>query len=209
MTHKILPLFLLAAGALLAATPSAPQTEKSLPRRLTDSCIAGERDRPTLNHRVFKTATFRMVDRDAGTERDRDGTLYNAYIRGGEETARLPKGVDLKVILGGCETHSNTYEFTLPDKGPAATDSRYWLNRAAQLIDQVRPANTDITVNLSMLSRRLREAARARPTLNADGEYYGDLRKPGPDEPIGETFVARIREDAGRRVISVSYYIAL
>lgn len=181
--------------AWIAALAVCAATSVAAAERPQAECVAATRDTPTLSRKVLPSARFRIVEAPIGWER-RDGKVVDVYLRTGEETAQLTPRVKLQVNLGGCETYSNVYRFTIPREPKAG--QAFWLRKSAELIALVEPANLDTGVDLDQLRQALLKAAKHKPAA-LEGPIRGEDR----------TFDVKIEDKADATVVTVGYYIAL
>lgn len=184
-------LFALALAAL--ATPVHAQ------------CIGAGRDKPSLNKKILKDATFEQVSTEV-----RGGGAAPSFQLSAVERATLPGGIGLTVALRNCNTYANVYEFSLPRDTHAESDTPFWLRRAADLLDRVRPANLDTLIPLEKLAGLLRERA-VDPA--AAGFEDGSLAATIPNSLRGEGHegyeVGYIKETDETVTLSVMYYFNL
>lgn len=188
--------------ALWAAGCSATAAYAANLRKPAD-CVAAVRDKPTLNKKLLPSAHFGMVTEAFGSERDAKGRDIDLTLRHGVETAQLKNGVELRVNLGGCETYSNTYEFTLPGLAAKSADGAFWLRRASELLAEIAPANLDKVVPLNKLSAELARRSK-QPKL------VGTFPKDSIEDQFGSgefapTYTVELNQRGSAAVLVVGY----
>jgi hypothetical protein len=199
------PTILAGLGALLVIGAAQAQEPRQYAR-----CTAAERDAPTLDKRIFPDAAFEMVEDQVGQGRGPNGPVP-LYLKHGFERVKLPDGTQLEVNLTGCDHHGNAYRFRVPKDNTPTTETKYWLERAIDMVGRVEKGNVDGMVDLPALKRTLQTRAGnpdARPFR--DGSLDGTVYRGGSEDRgrIQEAYLVTInqrREDT--TVISVTYLI--
>lgn len=200
------PLFALGLAAMLSAAPALAQDQ---PRQYA-RCTAAERDAPTLDKAVFPGATFEMVEDQVSQGRGPAGPVP-LYLKHGFEKLKLADGIELEVNLTGCDHHGNAYRFRVAKDNTPTTETKYWLERAVDMVGRIEKGNADRMVDLAALKRTLQMRIGnpdARPFR--DGSLDGTVFRGGSEDRgrIQEAYLVTInqrREDS--TVISVTYLI--
>lgn len=199
------PLIVVGLTGLLLAGGAVAQEPRQYAR-----CTAAERDAPTLSKQVFPAAQFEMVEDQVSQGRGPAGPVP-LYLKHGYEKLALSEGVQLEINLTGCDHHGNAYRFRVAKDNTPTTETKYWLERAIDMIGRVEAGNADAMVDLPALKRTLqtrRDNPEGRPFR--DGSVDGVVNRGGSEYRgrIQEAYLVTInqrREDT--TLISVTYLI--
>jgi hypothetical protein len=184
----------LVSGILLALAMSANAAEREA------DCVLEKRG-PSLNKNIMPDVSFRSEKEQIGSSKEEKLMWWN-----GIETAQLQDNIQLETHLGGCESFTNTYLFTLPKMATPSSDKKFWHTKAADMLSLIIPANMDSAIDLRKAKEVLKKAAKEperSDEIKGDMMFYIDF----PTEGFGETFFYRLIQKPNNTIMEITYSV--